>query len=182
MSRRYVKPRKPYYPDEVFHTLRATLHGLLGHSDHRCAEAMGVTAQTWRKWHTTPPKNPWMTHSLYWCCYIHFHGYQGKYKSEKWEQRSQMAKRMQGLHKYFGEHIPAIETISAYTGSEKHLARLLCKRGMYWHDIKKPANAGGYSPRQLQIAAQRLGVVKTQKGFGEDNESWWEWPAASVED
>lgn len=182
MSRKAIEPIIPYYPDYIFHQLRTILHGLLGKSDTACAKAMGISRQTWKSWYDNPPSNPWMTHSLYWCCYIHMHQYHGKKGSKRWEQRARMARMMQEMHKYFEERIPAIEQIQAYDGCEKHLAQLLHKRGMYWHDIRKPANAGGYSPRMLQIAAKRLGVVMTQKGFGEDNESWWEWPAASVED
>lgn len=173
-SNRQVKA--PYYPESVYRTLRRCLHGLIGKSDTKCAKAMGVSRQTWRSWEHTPPRNPWMVFCLYWCCYTHLHGYTGRYNSKRWKQRSQAAKELRGLRPFFEDHVPAIESIQAYSGCEKHLARLLCRRGMYFHDICTPANAGGYSPRMLQIAAEKIGVKKTTKGFGPEKETWWEWP------
>jgi hypothetical protein len=176
MSKRtHRQAQTPYYPDSVFYTLRSSLHGLLGKSDTKCAKAMGVSRTTWIAWRTKPPRNPWLIFSLYWCCYIHLHQSHGRYKSQKWQKHYEIVHRLAGLHSFFTEHVPAMETIDAYSGCEKHLARLLCRKGMYWEDIRSPAHAGGYSARQLRIAARRLGVTMTQKGFGEDNESWWEW-------
>lgn len=176
MPRLSSKVIEPYYPDHVWHELRTILHGLLGLSDTKCAKAMGVSRATWKAWYKTPPRNPWMVHSLYYCCFIHLHQYHGKYGSKKWKRHQRAVKQMSGMEKYFHEKIPRVEQIRGYSGCEKHLAKLLCHKGMYWEDIRKPANAGGYSPRMLQIAAHRIGVVMTSKGFGEDKESWWEWP------
>lgn len=176
MPKIYQDTYTPQYPDYVWSNLRSTLHGLLGKSHSRCAKAMGVSRATWIKWSEHPPRNPWMTYVLYHCCFIHMHGYTGKYGSKRWKQRSHVAKLMQGMKRHFDEFTPDISEIQAYGGCEKHLARLLCNKGMYFHDIRKPANAGGYSPRMLRIAAHRLGVKMTQVGFGDDNESWWEWP------
>src|SRR5690606_31862300 len=54
----------------------------------------------------------------------------------------------------------------AYTlrESEQHLRQLLLRKGMFWDQIRLPANSGGFSIRALQRAAKSLGVVKSQEG------------------
>lgn len=61
-------------------------------------------------------------------------------------------------------------------GAELHLRTLLAKKGMYWSDIRLPANCGGYTEQMLHIASRALKIVKTQSGYGAEKDSYWRLP------
>lgn len=62
------------------------------------------------------------------------------------------------------------------SGSERHLRLTLGGNGMFFDDLMKPANSGGYSDKTLRKAARHLGVVKTQEGYGKHKRSFWRLP------
>lgn len=80
------------------------------------------------------------------------------------------------------ELIGAIEA-EAYNvdGAAAFLRRTLGGKGKFWHDLRLPANCGGYSERQLRKAARMIGVVKTQEGYGDEKCSYWRLPAEDDE-
>jgi hypothetical protein len=61
-------------------------------------------------------------------------------------------------------------------GASQYLRLTLGGKGMFWDELRKPANCGGYSPATLRKAAKMIGVVKRSEGFGEDKRSYWRLP------
>jgi hypothetical protein len=61
-------------------------------------------------------------------------------------------------------------------GAARYLRDTLAGKGMFWDDLRLPANSGGYSAATLRKAARMIGVVKRQEGYGEDKRSYWRLP------
>lgn len=61
-------------------------------------------------------------------------------------------------------------------GAATFLRDTLGGKGMFWDELRLPANCGGYSHSTLRKAAKMIGVVKRSEGFGDDKRSYWRLP------
>lgn len=61
-------------------------------------------------------------------------------------------------------------------GAAHYLRLTLGRSGMFWDELRKPANCGGYSERTLRKAARMIGVVRRQEGYGDSKRSYWRLP------
>lgn len=143
-----------------------------------CCRLLDIGYPTWLRWNKNPPT------SWYWPPIIRL--------AIKHVLSSAIAHR-RGLTKAFQSsvskalaRIPNSQEFAdevsnmAYEerASETHLRLLLYRAGggMFWSEIRSPAYCGGFTEQTLRKASRILGVVKGQRGYGEDKDSWWELP------
>lgn len=141
-----------------------------------CARLLGIHTRTWKKWSHTPPIE-W-----YWPLVLR--------EAIKHTLSSIIAQRRATGKKYQSDILARMNRIPRSTqfmeeianmaydirGAELHLRQLLAKKGMYWSDIRLPANSGGYTQQTLRKAARALKLVMTQSGYGADKDSYWRLP------
>lgn len=142
----------------------------------QCSRLLGIARPTWKRWSQHPPTE-W-----YWPLVL---------RAAIKHTLSQIISQRRATSAKFRSHI--LESLSkvphskdfevdianlAYEarGAELHLRTLLVRRGMWWSEIQKTANSGGYSKATLRKAAKSIGVVKRQEGYGDEKDSFWRLP------
>lgn len=163
-------------PEEIAALLDLLFEAQKG-NNAQCARLLGIHTRTWKKWAHTPPTE-W-----YWSIVLREaikHTLasivaQRRASSKKFQRSILEALSKIPRHREFEEEISDM----AYDirGAELHLRNLLQPGGMWWSDIQRPANCGGYTRQTLRKAAKALHVVKTQEGFGADKDSFWRLPS-----
>lgn len=160
---------------EEFNHLTDLLFEVFKENHTACARVLGISRITWKKWETDPPTWP------HWPVVIRYviKSYLPQLAArrgitEKHRARIVALLSMMRDGQELGEEIGTL----AYqlSGAEAHLRKLLSAKGMYWHEIRAVANAGGYTSQTLRKAARGLGVVKTQEGYGDKKRSYWRLP------
>lgn len=167
-------PNKPTLDLEEFTALRDLLYLLFKGSSRSCARALGISVNKWNRWEHTPPQ--W----IYWNFVIrHVITDHLAYMDKGGITASRRHKILTLLskiprHEEITEQV--ILTSETYRGATLHLRNLLLKKGMYWDEIRLPANCGGYQQKALRLAAKKLGIVQTSEGFGKNKRSFWRLP------
>lgn len=163
---------------DLFDDLRIVLISLTG-SETAAARHIGISAQTFKSWRTKPPR---MRH---WNLVLNevikdvlAKTIPPRKSSNKYEQ---YYRALDILRKHNRTPKHDYEVPTKLPASTRHLARLLSREGMYWDEIRRPAHSGGFSQTSLRMAAEQLGVVKYQHGYGENKRSFWVWPETSDE-
>lgn len=170
----------PILNKKEFEALTDLLYELLKGNQMGCARVLGINVRTWKKWEKEPPEWPWWNLVL---------------RSVIIELLANM-KEMGGITKHHRNRIlegltrikrsdtliEEAERLSyEYRGAEAHLRRLLRDKGMFIDKIRLAGNSGGYTEKALRVAARRLGIVKTQEGYGENKRSYWRLPTEDDE-
>lgn len=160
---------------DEFNSLTDLLFELMKENHSKCARLLGISRHTWKKWETDPPTWPWWNLVLR----VLIKQYITALRGRKGLTQSHRQRVMETLHKIPNslEFMEEIDT-EAYqlAASSDHLRRLLTPGGMWFDDIIKPANSGGFSEQTLRRAARSIGVVKTQEGFGKKKRMRWRLP------
>lgn len=170
-----VKKMKPLPPinHEEFYALTDLLYEALSGNVKACAELLGISRATWKKWETEPPEWPWWNLILRTAIKHTLTGMVGR-------RRSPAAKHRQYIRDALAR-IPdsqeLVESIEAgaydYSSTETWLRRALLRGPRPYDELRVEANV---SPRVLRTAAKGIGVVKEQIGFGENKRSVWRLP------
>lgn len=175
--RRQVKLR-PYtlkLDEDEFNSLTDLLFELMKENHSACAKLLGINRVTWRKWEKEAPEWPWwnlvLRHAIK-LVLASITARRGLTRSHK----RKIQERLNAIpnHSEFEEELGSLAY--SWTGCEAHLRAVLAPGGMFWDQIRLPANSGGYSPKTLRVAARSIGVVKTQEGYGENKRSYWRLP------
>lgn len=167
-------PTPQLNPDE-FYELTDLLYELLKGNQAGCARVLGINVRTWKSWETKPPAWPWwnliLRHVIVeLMANLQSRGGITRKHANRIRETLSKIKKSDTL-------IEEAERLSyEYRGAEAHLRKLLSRKGMYWDQIKLAANCGGYTEKALRVAARKLGIVKRQKGFGDDKRSYWRLP------
>ena len=162
-------------PEEVAALLDLLFEANKGNNAH-CARLLGISTPTWHRWAKDPPT------AWYWPMVLR--------AAIKHTLSSVIAQRRATGKKYQKSVLEALSRIPqsrefeaeiadmAYDirGAELHLRTLLAKKGMWWSEIRLPANSGGYSQQSLRKAARALKLVMTQSGYGAEKDSYWRLP------
>lgn len=166
---------KPRLDVEEFNKLTDLMFEMCKEKHQTCAKLLGISRQTWKRWEKEPPDWP------YWNLVIRYviREYLGAMQARKGLTRKHRHRIMAALqrienHEELGEEISRI----AYNlnGCERHLTQLLATGGMFWDEIRLPANSGGYSERTLRKTARILNLRMSQEGFGPNKRSFWRLP------
>lgn len=161
--------------EKEFYALTDLLYEALKGNQAGCAAALGINVKTWRKWEQTPPEWPWWNLVLRHIIIEVLSQLQSRGGVTR-HHRNRILESLSRI-KRSDTLIQEAERLSfEYTGSEAHLRKLLSRKGMYWDQIKLPANNGGYTEKTLRVAAKKLGIIKKQKGFGDTKRSYWRLP------
>lgn len=163
---------------DEFHRLTDLLFELLKENNSACARLLGISRITWKKWEKEPPTWPWwnmilrtiITHYL--TALQSRRGLTGKHRTRVMNALSQIQKPEEMMSQVENE---------AYqiNGAETHLYKLLGGKGMFWNEIRKPGNCGGFDVRSLKSAARKMGIIKSQEGYGEHKKSYWRLPTVN---
>lgn len=161
-------------PDE-FYALTDLLYEALKGNVSECIRLLGISRNTWRSWETKPPTWPWWNFILRHVIIEVLARLKGK-RGLTNSHRNRIREALSRIKS--NDHLIALaeQTSDEYTGAERHLFVLLSRKGMYWDQIRLPAHSGGYTEKTLRGAARRIGVVKTQRGFGDEKRSYWRLP------
>lgn len=176
---RRIKARKFVVPEldmVEFRILYETLLEAFELKHAHAARALAISVKTWRAWDKDPPVWPYWNMVLFHVLKARMAGMaihrKGFTQSQHAYFRDQLSKLKKGQ-----EIIEFIEQeATQVNGAEDHLRRLLAEKGMFWHKIKLTRWAGGYTPRRLQQAAKKIGIVQESSGFGKDKVSFWRLP------
>lgn len=177
-KRRQTKIRIPQYTldHDEFYKLTDLLFEVLKEKHAACARVLGVSTSTWRRWETDPPTMPHWNLVLR---YVIKEILKTMVSQRRGLSQSHQRRMLNALAKIpnsteFQEEVE----YEAYRDSEAqlHLRHLLQHGGMFWDEIKLPANSGGFTVKTLRVAAARLNIVKTQEGYGQDKRSFWRLP------
>jgi hypothetical protein len=177
-SRRRQTKIQAYAPKldvEEFNKLTDLLFEVFKENSAACARALGISRVTWKRWEKDPPQWP------FWNLVIRhvIKSYLPALASRRGISRQHHQRIIKQLAELrdadsLGEEIGNLAYEAA--GAETHLRRLLSRKGMYWHEIRAVANAGGFTSKSLRKAARAIGVVKTQEGYGDRKRSYWRLP------
>lgn len=176
-SRRQIKLPKfdPKLDVDEFNQLTDILYELMKENGAKCARILGISRSTWRKWTANPPRQWWWTVVLrtvikhYVTALNARRGLTGKHRRRVMEMLSKIPQSEE-----FMEELAAM----AYDleGCARYLRDTLAGKGMFWDELRKPANCGGYTEQTLRKAARMIGIVKRSEGFGEEKRSYWRLP------
>lgn len=176
-TRRQIKLPKfePELDTDEFNKLTDVLYELMKEKGAACARVLGISRSTWRKWTTNPPRQWWWNIVLravikqYITALKSRRGLTGKHRRRVMEALSRIPQADE-----FMEEIDQM----AYNieGCALYLRDTLGGKGMFWDELRKPANNGGYTEQTLRRAARKLGVVRRSEGFGDDKRSYWRLP------
>lgn len=160
---------------DEFNALTDVLFELLKEKHSACARVLGISRSTWKKWEKTPPDWPWWNLVLRHVIKFYITGLNARRGFTAAHRKSVMellARVPQG-----DEFLEEIAALAYDVDGAAHFLRLtLGGKGMFFDELRKPANCGGYSPQTLRRAAKMIGVVKRQEGYGEDKRSYWRLP------
>jgi hypothetical protein len=176
-ARRQIKLPKfdPKLDVDEFNQLTDILFELMKESGSRCARILGISRSTWRKWTTNPPRQWWWNVVLrtvikHYITALHARrGLTGKHRRTVMDMLAKIPHSDE-----FMEELAAM----AYDleGATRFLRDTLAGKGMFWDELRKPANSGGYTQQTLRKAARMIGVVKRSEGFGDEKRSYWRLP------
>jgi hypothetical protein len=176
-NRRQVKLPKfrPKLDLDEFNALTDLLFETCKEKHQTCAKLLGISVLTWRKWEQSPPGWP------YWNLVLRYviREYLGAMEARRGLTRSHRLRIRDRL-----QHIERAEELDgeitaiaqSLSGAQRHIRLTLGGKGMFWDELRLPANCGGYSPRTLRKAARTLEVVMTQEGYGQHKRSYWRMP------
>lgn len=171
----FIHDPQPLDLDE-FSALTDLLFVAMNENHAACARVVGVSRLTWRKWETKPPTWPYwnfILREILKLTMANMHAQRkGHMDTHKKYIEENLAKIPHGneLFRQVNEHTLQI------SGAQDHLLKLLSQGGMYVHEIRRPANSGGYSDTALRTAARKLGIKKHAVGFGTDKRVKWKLP------
>lgn len=142
------------------------------------ARALGISRTTFVKWDTDPPEWP------YWnmvmrqvildvCSSMKVHSHT---KSAIRLHRQEIFRQLAKLPKSDPLSYELLDLQYDMSAASTHMRNLLIRKGMYQDKIMLPANNGGFSRKMIERAAQRLGIIKTIEGYGENKRSFWRLP------
>jgi hypothetical protein len=166
---------EPKLDAEEFNALTDVLFELVKENHSKCSRLLGISRSTWKKWEKQPPTWPWWNLVLraiikHYITGLHARrGFTAKHRKSVMDLMSRIPQS--------DEFLDEIASM-AYDvhGASQYLRLTLGGKGMFWDELRKPANCGGYSPATLRKAAKMIGVVKRSEGFGEDKRSYWRLP------
>lgn len=169
-----VKAKHPRLDKEEFTQLYDLLFYAMLENETKMARLLGISKKTARNWFSKPPKNGWWTYILREAIKALLS--QSRKYGQSLEHRNYVSKLLHQIPegKRLALHIDHLAY--DYAASEVHLKTLLLDGPMDRATIMLPRYSGGYSRRQLELAARALGVVKQQSGFGKDKISQWRLP------
>jgi len=158
---------------EEFEALTDLLYEAVGGNRSAICRILGIDRRTWDKWITEPPTWPWwnvvlrlaIKHMM-----IGMHGRRGSPAAKHVAYVRDALARIPNNTELVDEI-----TLQAwqFSAAEEHLRKLLAPGPLAWDRIKLVANSGGFTPRQLRLAANSLGIVKDRE-FG--GSSMWSLP------
>lgn len=163
-----------------FNALTDVLFELYKENYSACAKLLGISRHTFKRWEKVPPTWPYwnvvlrhvIKHTL--AGIIQKRGATAKHK-----------KRILAAFNAIPDSTAFADEINnlAYNNAaaETHLRRLLSPGGMFFDEICKAANSGGFDEKTLRRAARNLQIVKTQEGYGEHKRSFWRLPTEDDE-
>ncbi len=160
---------------DEFNALTDLLYEAVKGNQALCARLLGVNVKTWKRWEKTPPDWPWwnlVLRTIIKEVLAHLQGKRGITKHHR-NRTLEALSRIPRAEVFMDE----VDKLAYnYTAAEAHLRRMLREKGMFWDKLRLPANSGGYTQKTLRLAAKKLGVVKTQEGYGEHKRSYWRLP------
>lgn len=140
-----------------------------------CAKLLGISPITWRKWESNPPRWPWWNLVIRHVIKEYLAAMESRRGiTRKHRLRIKERLRLIDRHEDLNEEIVLLAT--NLSGAQRHIRLTLGGKGMFWDELRKPANSGGYSEPTLRKASRQLGVVKTQEGYGDHKRSYWRLP------
>lgn len=176
-TRRQIKVSqyRPILEVGEFNALTDLLFECMKEKHSACARLLGVSRVTWKSWERNPPDWPWWNFVIRHAIKEYLSGVEAKRGLTKTHKRRILERLAQiEKHEDFLDDITLLA--SNLSGAELHLRATLGGKGMFWDDLRKPANSGGYTERTLRKAARTLAVVKTQEGYGNHKRSYWRMP------
>lgn len=170
-----IKFRKPKLDVDEFNALTDVLFEVFKENGSKCANVLDISRSTWTKWTTDPPRQWWwnlVLRSVIKSAITGLHSRRG-FTAKHRRSVMDLLSKVPESEALLGE----IEAETYNVDGAQHFIRLtLGGKGIYWDELRKPANCGGYSERTLRKAARMIGVVKKSEGFGEDKRSYWRLP------
>lgn len=161
-----------------FRILTDLLFELNNRSNAACARALDISVKVWRRWPHTPPKWPYWNFVLKYIVTEMISTMDAKRNSHTAAYKTYAQQQLSSLEE--ADYSAIEQQVDNMTfqikGAEDHLRNLLVRKGMYFDEIRRAGNSGGYSPRMLFRAAKKLGIKKTTRGFGKDKRSYWRLP------
>jgi hypothetical protein len=166
---------KPTLDTNEFYALTDLLYEALKGNVSEITRLLGISRNRWKAWETNPPKWPWWNFVLRHVILEVL----AQLKGKGGISRSHRNRILEALGRITtSDHLILLaeQASDEYAGAERHLLGLLSRKGMYWDIIRLPANSGGYTEKTLRVAARKIGIVKRQKGYGDDKRSYWRLP------
>lgn len=170
-----IKLRKPKLDIDEFNALTDVLFELFKENGSKCAFMLDISRSTWTKWTTNPPRQWWwnlVLRDVIKSAIAGLHGRRG-FTARHRRKVMEALSRVPQSEEFLG--VIEAETYNV-DGAANFIRATLGRKGMFWDELRKPANSGGYNERTLRKAARMIGVVKTQEGFGDDKRSYWRLP------
>jgi hypothetical protein len=160
---------------DEFNKLTDVLFELLKENHSKCARILGISRSTWKKWERHPPRQWWWTLVLRAVIKSYITGLRAR-RGLTGKHRRTVMELLRRVPQ--GDEFMADIEAQAYNieGAARYLRDTLGGRGMFWDQLRKSANNGGYTEQTLRSAARMIGVVKRTEGFGEDKRSYWRLP------
>lgn len=183
MRRINAKFSPPRLRLKTFRELRGVLVMILK-TDAACARALDISRHTWVKWNDEPPTWAYWNEVMITVIRLMLPNLKAQIKRTDTDDDKRLTRIRQRFAEALNDYTELDDVdhdIVEHTGAERHVARLLAKQGMFWDVMILPAHAGGYSPRSLRKAARALGCTFTTQGFGEDKQTFVEWPEQPYE-
>jgi hypothetical protein len=170
-----VSQFRPKLEVDEFNALTDLLFECLKEKHSACARILGISRMTWKSWEKEPPTWPWWNLIIRTAIKEYLAGVEAK-RGLTAKHRRRILDRLAQIEQN-EDFLDDITMLAAnLSGAERHLQMTLGGKGMFWDELRKPANCGGYTERTLRKAARTLQVVKTQEGYGEDKRSYWRLP------
>jgi hypothetical protein len=164
----------PELNTDEFYALTDLLYEALSGNVKGCAELLGISRATWKKWEKEPPTWPWWNIVLRLAIKHTLTGMIGRRRSPARKHKQHIREALARIPDN-NELIEAIE-IGAYdySSTETWLRKALLRGPRPFDELRVEANV---SPRVLRTAAKSLGIVKEQIGYGENKRSLWSLPS-----
>lgn len=176
-NRRQIKLPKfrPKLDVDEFNKLTDLLFEACKEKHALCAKLLGISVLTWRKWERNPPRWP------YWNIILRYviREYLGAIEARRGltrQHRLRIKDRLQQIERAEELDEQIVVLAQNLSGAQRHIRLTLGGKGMFWDELRLPANCGGYSPKTLRKAARALDVIMTQEGYGNKKRSYWRLP------